>query len=103
MQTIEPIQPTKDDLLSVSSRLRKLSREAEALAAMTYAMSLALDTVDTPAEQQPAPAQWYTTADNPPRAGQKVIVKTSTGEQYFLTYPFSAVKYPKWWVIPEED
>ena len=82
------------NLEDIAYRLRQLAREAETMAATTDAMVLT---------EKYAPAQWYTTADNPPRTGQKVIVKTSTGEQYFLTYPFSAVKYPKWWVIPEED
>lgn len=45
--------------------------------------------------------QWYKTAEVQPSNGQKVIVRTQTGEVYFLTYPFSHTKYPMWWVIPQ--
>lgn len=86
-----PKQMTLED---IAYRLRQLAQEAETMATMADAMART---------DKYAPARWYTTADNPPQAGQKVIVKTATGEQYFLTYPFSSVKYPKWWCIPEED
>ena len=46
--------------------------------------------------------RWYRTAEVQPDNGQKVIVRTSTGEVYFLTYPFNHTKYPQWWVIPKE-
>ena len=45
--------------------------------------------------------QWYKTAEVQPSNGQKVIVRTQTGEVYFLTYPFNHTKYPMWWVIPQ--
>ena len=45
--------------------------------------------------------QWYKTAEVQPANGQKVIVRTQTGEVYFLTYPFNHTKYPMWWVIPQ--
>lgn len=46
--------------------------------------------------------QWYKTAEVQPANGQKVIVRTQTGEVYFLTYPFNHTKYPQWWVIPKD-
>ena len=45
--------------------------------------------------------QWYKTSEVQPANGQKVIVRTQTGEVYFLTYPFNHTKYPMWWVIPQ--
>ena len=45
--------------------------------------------------------QWYKTAEVQPANWQKVIVRTQTGEVYFLTYPFNHTKYPMWWVIPQ--
>lgn len=45
--------------------------------------------------------QWYKTEEVQPANGQKVIVRTQTGEVYFLTYPFNHTKYPMWWVIPQ--
>ena len=47
--------------------------------------------------------RWFNTADVQPANGQKVIVRTQTGEVYFLTYPFSHTKYPQWWVIPKNN
>lgn len=47
--------------------------------------------------------RWFNTADVQPANGQKVIVRTQTGEVYFLTYPFSHKKYPQWWVIPQNN
>lgn len=47
--------------------------------------------------------QWYKTAEVQPENGQKVIVRTQTGEVYFLTYPFNHTKYPMWWVIPQNN
>ena len=47
--------------------------------------------------------QWYKTAEVQPANGQKVIVRTQTGEVYFLTYPFNHTKYPMWWVIPQNN
>ena len=46
--------------------------------------------------------RWFNTAEVQPANGQKVIVRTQTGEVYFLTYPFSHTKYPQWWVIPKD-
>lgn len=45
--------------------------------------------------------QWYKTEEEKPANGQRVIVRTQTGEVYFLTYPFNHTKYPMWWVIPQ--
>lgn len=47
--------------------------------------------------------RWFDTAEVQPANGQKVIVRTQTGEVYFLTYPFSHTKYPMWWVIPQNN
>ena len=47
--------------------------------------------------------RWFKTAEVQPANGQKVIVRTQTGEVYFLTYPFSHTKYPQWWVIPQNN
>lgn len=47
--------------------------------------------------------RWFSTAEVQPANGQKVIVRTQTGEVYFLTYPFSHTKYPQWWVIPQNN
>ena len=46
--------------------------------------------------------RWFNTAELQPANGQKVIVRTQTGEVYFLTYPFNHTKYPQWWVIPKD-
>ena len=46
--------------------------------------------------------KWFNTAEVQPANGQKVIVRTQTGEVYFLTYPFNHDKYPMWWVIPKD-
>ncbi len=46
--------------------------------------------------------RWFNTAEVQPDNGQKVIVRTPTGEVYFLTYPFNHTKYPQWWVIPKD-
>lgn len=47
--------------------------------------------------------RWFNTAEVQPANGQKVIVRTQTGEVYFLTYPFNHTKYPLWWVIPQNN
>lgn len=47
--------------------------------------------------------RWCNTAEVQPANGQKVIVRTQTGEVYFLTYPFNHTKYPQWWVIPQNN
>lgn len=39
--------------------------------------------------------RWFNTAEVQPANGQRVIVRTRTGEVYFLTYPFSHKKYPQ--------
>lgn len=46
--------------------------------------------------------RWFNTAEVQPANEQKVIVRTQTGEVYFLTYPFNHTKYPMWWVIPKD-
>lgn len=46
--------------------------------------------------------RWFNTADVQPKDKQRVIVRTQTGEVYFLTYPFNHTKYPQWWVIPKD-
>ena len=45
--------------------------------------------------------RWFKTAEVQPAHNQRVIVRTPTGEVYFLTYPFNHTKYPLWWVIPK--
>lgn len=47
--------------------------------------------------------RWFNTAEVQPANGKKVIVRTQTGEVYFLTYPFNHTKYPQWWVIPQNN
>lgn len=47
--------------------------------------------------------RWFSTAEVQPANGQKVIVRTQTGEVYFLTYPFNHTKYPQWWVVPQNN
>lgn len=47
--------------------------------------------------------RWFNTAEVQPANGQKVIVRTQTGEVYFLTYPFNHTKYPQWWVVPQNN
>lgn len=47
--------------------------------------------------------RWFNTAELQPANEQKVIVRTQTGEVYFLTYPFNHTKYPQWWVIPQNN
>lgn len=47
--------------------------------------------------------RWFNTAEVQPANGQKVIVRTQTGEVYFLTYPFNHTKYPQWWVLPKDN
>ena len=47
--------------------------------------------------------RWLNTAEVQPANGQKVIVRTQTGEVYFLTYPFNHTKDPQWWVVPQNN
>lgn len=47
--------------------------------------------------------RWFNTAEVQPANEQKVIVRTQTGEVYFLTYPFNHTKYPMWWVIQQNN
>lgn len=47
--------------------------------------------------------RWFNTAEVQPANGQKLIVRTQTGEVYFLTYPFNHTKYPQWWVVPQNN
>ncbi len=47
--------------------------------------------------------RWFNTEEVQPANGQKVIVRTQTGEVYFLTYPFNHTKYPMWWMIPQNN
>ena len=47
--------------------------------------------------------RWFNTAEVQPANGQRVIVRTQTGEVYFLTYPFNHTKYPQWLVIPQNN
>lgn len=61
----------------------------------------ALDNEHPAIHQDLVEVRWYRTAETQPENGQRVIVQTATGEQYFLTYPFNHSKYPLWWVIPK--
>lgn len=47
--------------------------------------------------------RWFNTAEVQPKDGQRVVVRTATGEVYFLTYPFNHTKYPQWWVVPSNN
>lgn len=68
-----------------------------------------IDDVRNALENEPAIHQdlvevrWFSTAEVQPANGQKVIVRTQTGEVYFLTYPFNHTKYPQWWVVPQNN
>lgn len=68
-----------------------------------------IDDVRNALENEPAIPQdlikvrWFNTAEVQPANGQKVIVRTQTGEVYFLTYPFNHTKYPMWWVVPQNN
>lgn len=81
----------------------------DALEALNEAQLLADDVRNALTDEQPAihkdltEVRWFDTAEVQPDNGQKVIVRTPTGEVYFLTYPFSHSKYPKWWVLPKES
>lgn len=82
----------------------------EMLAQLEQAMRLIVDVLRSALEnEQPAvhkdlvEVRWFETAEVQPDNGQKVIVRTQTGEVYFLTYPFSHTKYPQWWVIPQNN
>lgn len=81
----------------------------DALEALNGAQLLADDVRNALENEHPAihqdlvEVQWYKTAEVQPANGQKVIVRTQTGEVYFLTYPFSHTKYPMWWVIPSNN
>lgn len=82
----------------------------EMLAQLEQAMRLIVDVLRSALEnEQPAvhkdlvEVRWFDTAEVQPDNGQKVIVRTQTGEVYFLTYPFSHTKYPQWWVIPQNN
>lgn len=57
----------------------------------------------TPVRYVVVHSQWLKTAEVQPHENQRVIVQTATGEQYFMTYPFSHTKYPLWWVIPQNN
>lgn len=82
--------------------------QSEITEQLSQAMYLIDDVRNALENEQPAIHQdlvevrWYRTAEVQPDNGQKVIVRTSTGEVYFLTYPFNHTKYPQWWVIPKE-
>lgn len=82
----------------------------EMLTQLEQALRLIVDVLRSALEnEQPAvhkdlvEVRWFDTAEVQPDNGQKVIVRTPTGEVYFLTYPFSHSKYPKWWVLPKES
>lgn len=79
----------------------------DALEALNEAQLLSDDVRNALTDEHPAIHQdlvevrWYKTAEVQPDNGQKVIVRTPTGEVFFLTYPFGHKKYPQWWVIPQ--
>lgn len=84
--------------------------QQEMTAQLEQAMMLIVDVLRSALENEhPAIHQdlvevrWFNTAEVQPANGQKVIVRTQTGEVYFLTYPFSHTKYPMWWVIPQNN
>lgn len=82
----------------------------EMLAQLEQAMRLIVDVLRNALENEhPAIHQdlvevrWFNTEEVQPKDKQRVIVRTQTGEVYFLTYPFNHNKYPQWWVIPQDN
>lgn len=81
----------------------------DALDAINEAQMLTDDVRNALANEQPAIHQdlvevrWYKTAEVQPHENQRVIVQDAHGCQYFMTYPFNHIKYPLWWVIPQND
>lgn len=79
----------------------------DALEALNEAQILTDDVRNALTDEHPAihqdlvEVQWYKTAEVQPKENQRVIVQDAHGAQYFMTYPFSATKYPLWWVIPQ--
>lgn len=63
----------------------------------------ALENEHSAIHQDLVEVRWFNTAEVQPANEQKVIVRTQTGEVYFLTYPFNHTKYPQWWVIPQNN
>ncbi len=82
--------------------------QSEMTAQLEQAIML-IDDVLNALENEPAIPQdlikvrWFNTAEVQPKDKQRVIVRTQTGEVYFLTYPFNHTKYPQWWVIPQNN
>ncbi len=76
---------------------------------LQQAMYLIDDVRNTLENEHPAIHQdlvevrWFDTAEVQPDNNQRVIVRTPTGEVYFLTYPFNHTKYPQWWVVPKDN
>lgn len=83
--------------------------QSEMTAQLEQAIMLIDDVYNALGNEHPAIHQdlvlvrWFNTAEVQPANGQKVIVRTQTGEVYFLTYPFNHTKYPQWWVIPQNN
>lgn len=83
--------------------------QSEMTAQLEQAIMLIDDVYNALGNEHPAIHQdlvevrWFNTEEVQPANGQKVIVRTQTGEVYFLTYPFSHTKYPMWWVIPQNN
>lgn len=81
----------------------------DALEAINEARLLTDDVRNALTDEPPAihqdlvEVQWCRTAEVRPKENQRVIVQDAHGAQYFMTYPFSATKYPLWWVIPQES
>lgn len=81
----------------------------DALEALNEAQLLADDVRNALTDEHPAIHQdlvevrWFNTAELQPRENQRVIAQTTTGEQYFMTYPFNHDKYPLWLVIPQNN
>lgn len=75
----------------------------QAIRVIVDVMRNALENEHPAIHQDLVEVRWYDTAEVQPDNGQKVIVRTPTGEVYFLTYPFSHSKYPKWWVLPKDN
>ena len=75
----------------------------QAIRVIVDVMRNALENEHPAIHQDLVEVRWFDTAEVQPDNGQKVIVRTPTGEVYFLTYPFSHSKYPKWWVLPKES
>lgn len=81
----------------------EMTAQLEQAAMLIDDVRCALENEHPAIHQDLVEVRWYRTAEVQPAHNQRVIVQTTTGEQYFLTYPFNHSKYPLWWVIPQNN